>query len=165
MDDAVFALDANVFIEAHRHYYAFDLAPKFWEDLIQHAASGRVESIDRVKVELQKGGDQLAAWANEQFACAFASTDEEDVIQCYGDIMKWVNAQPQFSHAAKADFARGADGWLVALARAKRRVVVTHEVLNLDVRRKIPIPNVCQAFDVPYVNTFEMMRRLGVRWT
>lgn len=25
-----FVLDANVFIEAHRRYYAFDIAPFFW---------------------------------------------------------------------------------------------------------------------------------------
>jgi len=29
MGDPVFVLDANVFIEAARRYYAFDLAPKF----------------------------------------------------------------------------------------------------------------------------------------
>jgi hypothetical protein len=45
----VFVLDAAVFIEAHRRYYAFDLAPKFWGSLVQHAEHGQVESIDHVK--------------------------------------------------------------------------------------------------------------------
>lgn len=43
-----YVLDANVFIEAARRYYAFDLAPRFWESLEHHAANGRVRSIDRV---------------------------------------------------------------------------------------------------------------------
>lgn len=60
-------------------------------------------------------------------------------------------------------FANGADGWLVAYARAKGHVVVTHEQLSADVRRKVPIPNVCNAFGVRYVDTFEMLRELGVR--
>jgi hypothetical protein len=29
-----FVLDANVFIEAHRRYYAFDIAPLFWTMVI-----------------------------------------------------------------------------------------------------------------------------------
>jgi hypothetical protein len=79
--------------------------------------------------------------------------------------MTWAVGQEQFSDAAKTDFAKGADGWLVAYARARGRVVVTHEALSLDVKKKIPIPNVCRAFSVPYVNTFEMMRQLGMKWS
>ena len=165
MGDPVFVLDANVFIQAHRHYYPFDLAPRFWSSLVQHAENGRLESIDRVKAELERGRDELASWANEQFGGAFASTDEEVTVKCYTDIMNWVNGQIQFFDAAKASFAGGADGWLVAYAKAKGRVVVTHEVLNPDIKRRVPIPNVCQAFKVVYVNTFKMMRELGVQWS
>ena len=164
-DDVPYVLDANVFIEAARRYYAFDLAPRFWESLAHHAASGRVRSIDRVKQELERGKDELAQWVDDNFSNALASTDEPDVIQSFSDIMTWVQAQNQFSAAAKADFANGADGWLVAYARAKGCVVVTQEVPAPDARRKVPIPNVCQAFDVPFVNTFEMLRALGVQFS
>ncbi len=60
-DNSTYVLDANVFIEAARRYYAFDLVPRFWESLIHHAAKGRIESIDRVKQELDKGKDEIAA--------------------------------------------------------------------------------------------------------
>ncbi len=79
--------------------------------------------------------------------------------------MGWVQAQDQFSDAAKADFAAGADGWLVAYARAKEHIVVTHEVLDPSIRRKVPIPNVCEAFNMEYRDTFEMLRQLGVRFS
>ena len=159
-----YVLDSNVFMEAARRYYAFDLAPKFWESLVHHAAKGRLESIERIKQEIERGNDELAIWATSQFSDAFASTDEEDVTESYSEVMSWVQAQDQFSDAAKADFAAGADGWLVAYAKAKERIVVTHEVLNPDIIRKVPIPNVCEAFGVSYVNTFEMLRELGVRF-
>jgi len=165
MDAPVFVLDSNVFIEAHRRYYAFDLAPKFWESLVQHATNGQVESIDRVQQELKRGKDELATWAKGHFGGAFMSTDDEDVFDSYRDIMRWANSQSQFSDAAKADFAKGADGWLVAYDKVHGRVVVTHEALSLDIKKKIPIPNVCQAFNVSYVNTFEMMRELGMKWS
>ncbi len=165
MDGATYTLDTNVFIEAARRYYAFDLAPPFWESLVLHAANGRVHSIDRVKEELERGKDELATWAKDHFSDAFTSTDEGDIIVSYSEVMGWVQAQDQFSDAAKADFADGADGWLVAYAMSKSRILVTHEVLDPGIRRKVPIPNVCDAFGLSYVDTFAMLRELGVRFS
>jgi hypothetical protein len=166
---SVYVLDANVFIEAARHYYAFDLHTRFWDILNEHAQNGVIESIDWVKKELEKGKgkkeeeDELARWANSYFIRAFCSTDKEDVIKSYGKVMTWVQGQSQYTDAAKADFAKGADGWLVAYATAKGRVIVTHEVLRPDVKAKVPIPNVCEPFHVRYVDTFAMLRELGAR--
>ena len=165
MDVTIYLLDANVFIEAARRYYAFDLAPKFWESLVLKAEDGQIQSIDRVKQELERGKDELATWVTDQFSDAFASTDEEDVIEFYSEVMSWVQAQDQFSDAAKADFATGADGWLVAYAKSTGCIVVTHEVLNPNIIRKVPIPNVCEAFGVDYHDTFKMLRQLGVRFS
>jgi len=164
MDGATYALDTNVFIEAARRYYAFDLAPPFWESLVLHGANGRIFSIDRVKEELERGNDELATWARGDFSDMFASTDEEDIISAYTAVMGWVYAQEQFSDAAKADFATGADGWLVAYSMSKGHIVVTHEVLDPAIKRKVPIPNVCEAFGVSYFDTFAMLRELGVRF-
>lgn len=161
----VFVLDASVFVEAKRHYYAFDLAPAFWEKLVDHANEGRLESIDRVKRELDRGNDELSEWANGPFAHAFALTADKDVIDAYREVMNWVNSQRQFLAGAKAKFANGADGWLVAYAKVKKRIVVTEEVAAPDARRRVPIPNVCQAFQLqPCVDTFQMLRALGVRF-
>jgi len=165
MDDPPFVLDANVFITAKRDYYAFDLAPGFWQSLKYLAENGRILSIDYVKGELEKGKDQLTQWAKNDFSHAFISTDEEDVKECYREVMTWVQAQDQYSDAAKADFARGADGWLVAYAKAKGCIIVTLETIKPGIKWRVPIPNVCQAFGLQFVNTFEMLRRLGVQWT
>lgn len=160
----VYLLDSNVFIEAARRYYAFDLAPKFWEALLLNADLGQIRSIDRVKHELERGNDQLASWAREAFAEACASTDDTAVTRSFAEIMNWVQTQEQFSNAAKANFARGADGWLVAYARVHGCILVTHEVLDLNTRRQVPIPNVCLGFGVPFIDTFEMLRALGIRF-
>ncbi|MCK4593366.1 DUF4411 family protein, partial [bacterium] len=63
----------------------------------------------------------------DSFSDAFASTDEEEVSAFYRVIMNWVNNQSQFTDATKADFAGGADGWLVAYANVKGYMVETHE--------------------------------------
>jgi len=165
MERSVYVLDANVFIEAARRYYAFDLHTPFWDILNEHAENGVIECIDRVKDELGKEGDELGKWAYGSFSHAFRSTDQEDVINSYGKVMTWMQGQSQYSDAAKTEFAGGADGWLVAYAVAKGRTVVTHEVAAPEARRRVPIPNVCEQFHVRYVDTFEMLRELAVRFT
>lgn len=93
----LFVLDANVFIEAAQRYYAFDLVPKFWESITEHAANGRVQSIDRVKQELDRGKDTLKEWASEHFNNAFASTDEPAIITSFAQVVTWVQTQNKSS--------------------------------------------------------------------
>jgi hypothetical protein len=166
LSDPKYILDANVFIEAHKHYYAFDVAPGFWKHIMQYAEKGNVFSIDRVHDELKLGKDELLDWVGKYFIGAFISTNEVEVIEAYREIMKWVNDQKQFAASAKAEFAgaSAADGWLVACAKAKGYVVVTLEKPVVIESSKIKIPNICESFGVPYINTFDMLRRLGVRW-
>ena len=46
----VFLLDANVFIEAAKRYYAFGIAPGYWDALIKHAGAGRCKKYRQDKV-------------------------------------------------------------------------------------------------------------------
>lgn len=159
----LYVLDANVFIQAARSHYAFDLVPGFWVALLEHARAGHVCSIDHVKKELLDGNDDLAQWARTEFAFAFKSTDRDDVFEAYREIIAWSQQQSHLMNGAKADFARGADGWLVAYARVTGGTVVTHERYNPACRRRVLIPNVCRVFNVPVVDTYAMLRALGVR--
>jgi len=161
----VYVLDADVFMTAARSYYAFDLVPAFWDVLVREATKGRLLSIDRVKAEIDRGNDGLKQWANHDFHMWFVSTNERSVVGRYRAIMQWAAAQHHFTDAAKNEFADAgnADAWLVAYARATNGTLVTHETLDKTTRRKIKIPNVCEAFGVEYVNTFEMLRALEVR--
>jgi hypothetical protein len=73
----------------------------------------------------------------------------------------WVQSEPQFTPEATAEFLSVADGWVAAYANTNGLVVVTHEEFAPDVKKKVPIPNVCIEFGVEYCNTFEMLRGLG----
>ena len=136
----IYVLDSNVFIDAARRYYAFDIAPPFWSILLNHAKDGHLQSIDRVKVELELGKDELARWASGSFHGQFASTEDDDGIAAYRKIMIWSQAQTQYTDAAKAEFAAVADGWLVAYAMAKVYVIVTLEQFDPNIKRRIKIP-------------------------
>jgi len=160
----IYLLDADTFIAAARRYYAFDLVPSFWDHLIRLASDGRIASIDRIKKQLEDGNDRLAEWVKEgNMREAFLSTDQADVIGAYQEIMTWVQNNHQFMDAAKAKFAADEDGWLVAYAKAKNCIVVTNETFRPDVKNRVPIPNICRQFGVTSVDTFQMLRALGVR--
>jgi len=162
MGNAKYALDANVFIDAARRYYAFDLAPGFWSGLVAHARTGEIRSIDRVRQELDQGKDDLAAWVDRYVGGAFASTDDEKIVQVYSDIMNWIQQQGQFTAEAKAEGANSADCWLVAYAKVEGCVVVTHEAPSPLARRTVKIPDLCRQFAVPYTSLFEMLRNLRI---
>jgi hypothetical protein len=168
VDPVTYLLDSNIFIEAKQRYYAFDVCPGFWDALVWQHGRGRILSVDRVKAELEGFGDDLSTWVTVTMpdACFF-NTDIEPVTTAYAQAITWVMGQAQFTEAAKAEFAdaENADAWVIAYAKAMDATVVTHEKANADIRRKVPIPNVCAALDVPYVDTFEMLRELSTQFS
>lgn len=167
-DDIIkYLIDANVLMEANRRYYSLDLAPAFWEYLIRSAKKGPIRSIDRVYDEILKGKDDLTEWAKKSFTFAFVNTkNDEKVIEIYAELMQWAIKQIRYTQAAKDEFARveNADAWLIAYAKVHEYIIVTQEVLDLNIKKKIPIPNVCDQFDVKYINTFQMLRELNFKF-
>ncbi len=156
-----YVLDANVFIQAHKAHYAFGICPGFWRALVRQCKAKKVCSIDRIKAELVVLSDPLADWARqtppEDF---FKGTMDRNVLDAFSKMVQWVQNEPQFTPEAKAEFSSVADGWLIAFAKVNGLVVVTHEVFAPEVRRKVPIPNVCLEFDVEYCDPFEMLHEL-----
>jgi hypothetical protein len=162
MPDAVkYILDANIFIEAKRRYYAFNLCPGFWDSLLHHNSMGNLESIDRVRNKELSEGDDLDAWSKKS-PYLFASTDSKFVLADYGDIIQWVQSQERFTNAAKSEFSSGVDAWVIAYAKANNAIVVTHEVSAPKSRTDVKIPDVCNHFNIKCTNTFDMLQKLGI---
>jgi Domain of unknown function (DUF4411) len=159
-----YVLDANAFIQAKRRYYAFDFCPGYWTVLAWHQKKGALCSIDKVRDELNRGGDDLSKWINSVFgAKGFVGTKDSAVTKAYSQMLVWVMAQPQFHEAAKSKFQQVADGWLAAFAKANNCAVVTLEEFDPNIKKNVPLPNVCRAFDVKSITPFEMLRRLNVK--
>lgn len=160
IDTNLLVLDSNIFIDAHRRYYAFDIAPGFWKKLQEKAEGGLVKSISDVYDELQKGSkDRLADWAKESFLEYFEKCDATQVIAAYGDIINW--AYNNYKQSAVAEFADVADSWLLAYAFANKATLVTNESKQ-GKTAKITIPDVCLQFGISYINVFDMLRELSI---
>ncbi len=156
-----YLLDTNVFIEAKNRYYSFETVPGFWEWLEVARAEGVVISIDKVKEELIRSKDELAQWAKDH-PDFFCSTGDAECIKYFGELSRWAyDVGNNYSKAAKVEFTKGdiADPYLVAYARAYECVVVTHEKPASDGRKRIKIPDACQAIGVDYIDIFSVMKK------
>ena len=160
-----YLVDASVLMEAHRRYYRFGVCPGFWDCLIWHHKQGVVSSIDRVRKEIEDGKDALRQWVKKECpATFFKSTSDKVVGERYGEIISWAGTQNRYRPEALAEFARAADGWLVAYAGEHGLTVVTQEVAAPESKKEVKVPDVCDAFKVPCIDTFEMLERLNVRF-
>ncbi|MCE2467720.1 MAG: DUF4411 family protein [Caldilineaceae bacterium] len=165
--DQTCLVDSDVFITAKNLYYAFDICPGFWKSMIHHHRAGRVFSIDRVRSELLAGRktEDLVRWVrNDVPKSFFIQVDTDAVVRAYTDIMMWVQRHPRYFDLAKAKFATGADGWLVAYARIHGSTVVTNEQSAPESRKEVKLPDVCDQFEVRRDHTFAMLRALSVHF-
>lgn len=120
-------------------------------------------SVDRVYGEVLSPND-LIAWLDRHWQDSFAFSGDGEVVRVFMDMQSWVQANDQYLPAAKDEFATVADGWLAAYAKTNNATVVTNEVFDPNVRRRVPLANLCRQFGVSYVNTVGMLRGLGVRF-
>jgi hypothetical protein len=157
-----YVLDTNVFIEASKRYYAFDIAPPFWKGLVTFAQQREIISIDKVYDEIIRGKDDLANWAKTVFHMYFDKSNTPGILEKYSETIKWGESQNQYNQLAKDEFytAKNADAWVIAYAHANNCTIVTHEKFDPNIKKRIPIPNVCKVLKIPCINTFEMLRSL-----
>lgn len=157
-------LDANVFIEAKNSYYQFRSFPGIWDWLDKEQALGHHASVEPIYDELERGRDELADWVKDRDNPGwFLPVSDVPTQTTFVRIAEWVVAGP-FKDQGKEEFLSGADPWLIAKALTMGGMVVTHERFEAESRRRIPIPNVCRAFGVQTINTFELIQRSGVKF-
>ncbi len=162
-----YLIDSDVLITAKNRYYAFSICPGFWDSVLHGHSLGHIHSIDRVKQELLLGrhDDDLVRWVGQSVPAGFfLDSNVEEVVTTFTRVMLWVTRHAQYYDEAKANFASGADGWLVAHGMASGKTVVTNEQPRPESRSQIKLPDVCNAFSVNFEDTFAMLDTLGVQY-
>lgn len=167
--DSVFILDTNVFIEAYRKNYPFDVFPGFWLTLKELADNGRIISIDKVKQEIVIQKDELSEWIKTVMTVKFfKSTNTEAIIFPLKQLAEWANKnENNYTSNAVNDFLQStrADMWLIAYALSigGTGTIVTQETSAPEQKSKIKIPDVCKQFGIEYSDTIGMLRRLRAK--
>ena len=159
-----YAIDANILIAVHRSQYPFDIAPGFWRQLVENGR-GKLILIEEVRNEIYDNEDELSSWLKEnEGAFKVVSSSNEDVVRNYSDIITNVRENTNYKEVAKSEFARVADSWLCAHALTSGYIIVTLEKFEPNIKKRIKIPNVCEEFNIPYINLLEFMKKIGIRF-
>ena len=110
-----YLLDTNTFIQAKNSYYAFDIAPSFWTQLLEKLKQGQLAIIDAVSDEIKQGNDELKEWFGEQITAQadqikiLKAKEDATVLATYREIAQRVTMNQVYKDTEKARFFRGAD--------------------------------------------------------
>ncbi len=161
-----FIVDSNFFIQAHRSIYPLDVVQSFWLKVNSLSQNGTIVSIDKVKKEIFDNSsheDELKVWCGANLPTDFF-INTDSVLNNYISIVSWVNSMSHhYTASAIQEFLETdlADPWLIAFAMSNNWTIVTYEKSEPYIKRKIKIPEVCNQFNVRYINTIEMFRELN----
>lgn len=92
--------------------------------------------------------------------------DLMDATASMAQLTAWVDSPERgYRQAAREEFLRIADYYLVAQAHAGKHTVVTSELPAPESKRRILIPDACNAMNVAYKEPFWVYKRLGLRFS
>lgn len=157
-----YLLDSNTYIQAKNFYYGMDICPAYWDWLDQQFELGTVASVDMIGKELKDGNDELAEWVKAR-PQHFIQNDDEDTQIVFVEIALAVSVG-DYNAGNRDNFLAKADPWIIAKAKTTGATVVTHEALLAPNTKKVKVPNICQQFNVPCLNTFQFLRELNARF-
>jgi len=158
----VVGIDANVFIQAQNGPYNMDVFPAFWEWIDLQTEVGIIASSTFVFDEIQ-GEGPLQDWIKSRKKSGLFITPSKDAQEKIAEITTYV--LQNYDRALGEFFLSGADPWIIAEAYAQDAKVVTMEKLVPPNSKKVKIPNICRAFKVEWLDTYQLLSELGARFT
>lgn len=156
-----YCLDANVLIQAWQKYYNPKFCPDYWEILIELGKQDKIFIPEYVYEEIIRTEDDLSKWLkNSKIPIKKVS---EQVANCLKNIY---SANPNHINLVDNTKARSlADPWVIAHSIYEKAIVVTKEekvtALNSN---KIKIPNVCDNMGVRWINDFQFIDELDIKF-
>jgi len=161
-------IDANVFFEANRKYYSRSICPGYWDALEHYATRGSICSIDLVRDEILRGNesDWAREWASDRAPQKmWLSTECEEIKAAFEEIARMVRESGRYRKTAQdMFFASNTDGMLIATAKVHGRKIVTMEKSDAKRRKEVKIPDLCKELGVAYLNTYQMLDELEIRF-
>lgn len=157
-----YCLDANVLIQAWQKYYNPKFCPDYWE-VLRHLGKQQIIFIpELVYEEITRTEDELSAWLKAS-NIPIAKISEEVTI-C---LQKIYQSNPLHKNLVDNTKARSlADPWVIAHALHETATVVTKEekITALNSTR-IKIPNVCDNMGIRWINDFDFVSELGMKFS
>lgn len=156
-----YCVDANVLIQAWQKYYSPKFCPSYWEILNQLGLLDRIFLPQLVFDEIARTDDDLSKWLKKSNIPAY-KIDEQ-----VANSLKSIYANnPLHQYLVDNTKQRSlADPWVIAHALKENAVVVTKEEKVTAINSsKVKIPNVCENMGIRYINDFEFIEELGIKF-
>lgn len=157
-----YCLDTNVLIQAWQKYYNPNFCPDYWTVLNELGKKGIIFLPEMVLGEIERVEDKLLKWVKS--SDIQIDKISEPVTKCLQNIYL---ANP--IHKTLVDNTRArslADPWVIAHAMNEGAVVVTkEEKVTAANTRRIKIPNVCDNMNVRWMNDFQFIEEVGIKFT
>lgn len=159
----LYLLDANVLIDANRDYYPLDRVPEFWDWLVEKGNESRIQVPLEQYEEIITGNDELVNWAKGTNVKQALLLNEE----VNGDLVAEIVDSAYANDLTDDEIEKiGRDPFLIAYALIdiENRCVVTTEASKPSRQRaNRHIPDVCNALNIPWCNTFTLLRKLDFK--
>jgi predicted nucleic acid-binding protein len=156
-----YLFDTNIFITS-KNQLPVDVWPTFWHRMTELIRGGRIFTSTKVKEEIERGKDELTDWMKHHAMKGFYIPLDVDILAQYAATQNWARGNAIFNLSALQTYADVADAYLVATAAAKNMVLVTYEKSNPTSKRRVMIPDACQALGVRCCDLNSALRELGV---
>lgn len=154
----IYCLDTNVLIEPWNKYYSMNLCSDYWELIDKLAKDGAIFCTEEVRHEIKKVDDELKDWV-----LARPYLIREITTQVQKNLRDVLKKFPRLIQHTKDRSM--ADPWVIAHAMDAQATVVTKELNKGPNTQKVSIPDVCDAFQIPWMNDFEFLGKIGVKFS
>lgn len=142
-----------------KHYYPA-IFETVWSHLDSLVSSGLLISTKEVWTEVNNGSPtpHLIEWLNDRKNQIFTTPNREELL-FVAEIFKVKHFQTLIGNTQKLRGTPVADPFLIACAKIHNGILITEESYKHNSSK---IPNVCEYFDVEYMNFEELM--LEQKW-
>jgi hypothetical protein len=157
-----YCLDANVLINGWQKYYSPKFCPDYWILLNELGRQGRIYVPQAVFDEIGRTEDELSIWLKNSHI-SIRKVDGA-VTEC----LRKIYAENQI-HQYLVDNTKQrslADPWVIAHALNENACVVTkEEKVTVPGTTRIKIPNVCDNMRLRWINDFQLIQELKIRFS
>lgn len=157
-----YIFDTNIFIRS-KNEMPMDIWPTFWERFRDMVNSGEIFTSITVKDEIDKGKDELTEWLKQNAPKSFYLSLDAEVMAQYTSVQNWAKSNPVYTQTALNTFANVADAYLVATASAKQMSLVTYEGSSPNSKKRVMIPDACNALGVRYCDLNTVLKEMGIK--
>ena len=152
----IYVFDSNSLIDLFKHYYPSRF-PSLWEKFDALVLSGNITLTREVSNEITQKDDRLSDWTKNNKTIFPISSPEE--LRIVAEIFRNTHFQANIRKQERLQGKAVADPFVIAKAKiVEDGCVITQELLKANAAK---IPNICQAFEVPYMNLEGFMEKEG----